>query len=151
MLFIDERCRACGKSIAGAGPDYRAIGMPIVECPHCGSVNRRSGRVNEWELIPSDAKLSLAFLAWFWNTGYVLLAVLFVGLPLMRAAWPDAPWGPLNEDAPFDLPSVTIFLSFVGGLGALVAWLRMRRQIAASKFRMSHAAYREALRQIGIF
>lgn len=151
MLYIDERCRTCGKSIAGVGPDYRAIGMPVVECPHCGAVNKRSGRVNEWDLIPGDSKVFLAFLSWFWNTGYVFMAFLFIGLPVSRALLPGATWGPLNKDAPIDTFSVFTLFLLVGGLGALIAWFRMRRQIAASRFRMSHKAYREALKAIGIF
>lgn len=63
-LYVQRRCWSCEEILEGYTPNYKAIGIPYVQCEYCRTYNR-CGHVNEWDLMSFFAKTCyIGVIAW---------------------------------------------------------------------------------------
>lgn len=132
-------CAKCKKPIRWEGHDlYYAIGVPYLSCDDCGTVNVRSSRRNEWDLMSWPRRLPVYITTalgglLFGTAGGLALPMLAkekLGLTL---------WGP---EAIWAVAGAAI------GLFIFARW--QTKSIHESRERLAHETYRQTLLSLGI-
>jgi DNA-directed RNA polymerase subunit RPC12/RpoP len=132
-------CGKCKKRIVWEGRDaFYEIGVPYLECPKCGTINNRSNRRNEWDLMSAPKKASVYATA---VLGSVFLGAgggVAVSLGAQQAFGLE-PWGS---------PGVWITAGVVVGFAIIGRWLL--NTINDSRLRLEDESYRRTLIQLGL-
>lgn len=138
---VSYRCGRCSKEIAKElSYLFHSIGVPYIQCPHCGSPNLRSASVNEWDLMTWSLK--------FRCFGEVTLVGAFFGAAVGSAgitmaqdriglAGPSGVWAALS-------------LFFGAALGITVMSQRLKSRIRKSRERLKDEDYAAMLLDLGI-
>lgn len=132
-------CGKCKKRILWEGQDlYYSIGVPYISCEKCGTVNDRSYRRNEWDLMKWPKKIPVyittVIAGSFLGAGSGLavqgLAIEKLGL---------TPWGP------------TAMWALCGAvIGLLVFGRWQKKAIQESRDRLTDESYRRTLLSLRI-
>jgi hypothetical protein len=145
-VYVNLICRACKRSMTrGYVPEYRGIGRPILECPHCKAPNSHSDRCTEWALMDTTRKTG--FIIWlvlssaFWSAGFSFLA--FVGLLAMEDRSPGGGGG-LGHAGLVALVLVVSVATFG------YRFSKLSNMINESNARMSDPVYVLTLKRLGL-
>lgn len=138
---VSYRCGGCRKKIVREASTFLyPIGIPYIQCPHCGSPNIRSASVNEWDLMTWWLKLRCF--------GEVTLVGSFFGAAAGSAVFEIV----LDQLGPSrlsnDCAGFALILGIAVGIGVMSQWLRSR--IRKSRERLSDESYAAMLLHFGI-
>jgi DNA-directed RNA polymerase subunit RPC12/RpoP len=138
---VSYRCGGCRKKIGReASALFYPIGVPYIQCPHCGSPNIRSASVNEWDLMTWWLKLRCF--------GEVTLVGSFFGAAAGSAVFEIV----LDRLGPSRLGNgwagFALILGIALGIAVMSQWLRSR--IRKSRERLSDQSYGATLLHLGI-
>jgi hypothetical protein len=138
---VTYRCGGCKKRMTREiATLFYPLGVPYIQCPHCGSLNLRSASVNEWDLMTLDLK-ARCFVE------LTLFGVFFGG------AAGSAVSGIAKDQLGFPQPSSFWFafwplLGVLLGIVVMSQWLKAR--IRKSRERLANDDYAATLVRLGI-
>lgn len=136
-VYIQRKCWSCNEVLEGYTRDYRAIGVPFVQCESCRAYNRYE-HINEWDLKSGFNKVCYIGVL-LWTT--ILYAV--VGPIVVQAGSYILGW---------DRSDRLLYYSYGAGLVVMIAiiiWLFVS-DIKQSRIRLRNPQYLETLRKLQI-
>ena len=143
MIYVNEKCWKCGKSLNGWMPDYRAIGVPVVKCDSCNAINDRSKRATEWVLLGEEQKLGQILLALYWAFAWSIGVSVVVGMLAMEIF-------PTLKNVSFLSQETFMIWAASFAISAVWQFWRLNVEIKKSNKRLQQPEYVEALSKLGL-
>lgn len=146
-VYRTYRCPKCSKALEDFVPDQsRGVGEPFRQCDRCQTYVIMKELFNEWDLLTPSEQKGMHYRA-IW-TAFQLGGLAGVVLGMISVGWFMKT---VSQQTPF------VFALYVGGAAALGFYIHfyfVKRGLAdairQSKQRMTDAAYRARLAELGL-
>lgn len=136
-VYISRKCWSCHEVLEGYTRDYRAIGVPFVQCRSCHAYNRYE-HINEWDLKTGFNKVCyIGVLLW------TIILYAMIGPMVAQAGSYFFGWNRSNQ---------LFYYSYGTGLVVMIAictWFFVS-DVKQSRLRLRNPAYLETLRKLQI-